>query len=467
MGKETAEIGQGIVSATAHLARRINMHASWRSASVSMLWGTGIALAFILIGRLVTIPIPEVFAVATILGGSLAIGIIRGLLARISALEAAMIADARLDLKERLSSAVELLGEKNRSAMAELQLEDAADHARSLDPKAIRPRIFPITARILPLALLCLIFFMYALSYYDRASIPAEIRQAIKQAGTEIEMSAQEMDENSLSREIVKLSEEMEITGRELQDESLTKKEALKNLSNLARKMETLKLTAEIAEELRSEMTPEKRRLLNELLKKLADNLRDQAFGKILSKKMEELSQEILKAQQAELSADALKELSAALEQMKVGASDIKALQQMSKQVTESKRDIGQMNLMLARGGNSAGTQEEEVQGRMGSGPPGKKPAGDSERNSADASRLIPTDAGYDSELDGQLSDAGRSVSTEIEADTEKGTSIVPYQEIYVKYRDAADDAIIRPAIPWTYKEHIKSYFDAIKPKEE
>ena len=65
------------------------------------------------------------------------------------------------------------------------------------------------------------------------------------------------------------------------------------------------------------------------------------------------------------------------------------------------------------------------------------------------------------------MSDEGRSVSTEIEADIEKGESIVPYQEIYVEYRSAADDAITRPAIPWTYKEHVKSYFDAIKPKGE
>ena len=450
------ETGKDIVSATANLARRLNAHAFWRMISVSMLWGVGIAIAIVFIGRLLSISIPKVLAVAIILGGSIIIGIIKGMLARVSTLEAAMVADARLQLKERLASAVELLEERKISQMAELQLADAAEYARSLDPKAICPRIFPVTARILPLALLCLMLLIYGLSYYDRAKIPGEIRQAIKQAGAEMESSARKIDRDSLSEKMVELSAEMEIVGREFQDKPLTKKEALKNLSNLARKMEALRLSDEIAGEMQGEMTPEKKRLLTELLEKLADNLRD-------VQKMEELSGKILKAQQAGLSVDALKELSAALEQMKFGNSDAGELKQMSEQLAKSKRDIGQLNLAVARGGS----REDGESGLMGDGPPGKRSAKDSDRKLADASRTIPEDAGYDSELDGQLSDEGRSVSTEIEADIEKGESIVPYQEIYVEYRDAADNAITRPAIPWTYKEHVKSYFDAIKPKGE
>jgi len=455
--------GQGIISATANLARRLNAHAFWRMVSVSMLWGVGIALVVVFIGRLLNISIPNGIVVAVISGGSIIIGVIKGMLARVSALEAAMIADAKLQLKERLASAVELLEDRNISQMAELQLEDAAEYARSLDPKAICPRIIPFTARILPLAMLCLMLFIYGLSYYDRARIPGEIRQAIKRAGAEMESSASGIDRDSLSEKMAELSAEMEIVGREFQDKPITKKEALKNLSNLARKMETLRLSDEIAGEMQGEMTPEKKRLLAELLEKLSDNLKDQAFGKSLSKKMEELSGEILKAKQADLSVDALKELSAALEQMKFGISDAGELKQMSEQVAKSKRDIGQINLAVARGGS----REDGESGLMGGGPPGKRSAKDSDRKIADASPMIPEDAGYDSELDGQLSDEGRSVSTEIEADIEKGESIVPYQEIYVEYRDAADDAITRPAIPWTYKEHVKSYFDAIKPKGE
>ena len=70
-------------------------------------------------------------------------------------------------------------------------------------------------------------------------------------------------------------------------------------------------------------------------------------------------------------------------------------------------------------------------------------------------------------ELDEQLSEEGMSVTTENESEYESGESTVHYAEVYVKYRDAADDAISRQEIPWVYQEHVKNYFDAIRPKEE
>jgi len=45
--------------------------------------------------------------------------------------------------------------------------------------------------------------------------------------------------------------------------------------------------------------------------------------------------------------------------------------------------------------------------------------------------------------------------------------SVMPYQNIYTKYRNAADDAITRSAIPRAYKEHVIRYFDAIKPENK
>jgi hypothetical protein len=432
------------------------MHTIWRLVSVSMLWGIGIAVMLVSISKFVAISIPVTPGVASIIVVSLLAGVVRGILARVSPLEAAMTADVQLGLKERLSSAVEILGEKHRSGMAELQLEDAANYARSLGPKAICPRVFPITAKVLPLAGLALMFLWWIPS---RSAIPAEVRQTIEQAGAEIETAAEEVDKDLLSDEVAELASKVELTGRELQDKPMTKKEALKNLSNLAREIETLKMMGKIAEELGSDMTPEKKRMLNELLEKLADNLRD-------LQGMEELSQKILKVQQASLSMEALRELSAALERMDIGASDMKALQQMSEQVAKGKREIGRVSLAAARGIDSASAQqEEESSGLMGGGAPGKDRAKDAEETVDASRRPIPSGEGYDSELEGQLSEKGRTVPTEIQADIEKGESVVPYEDIYVKYREAADDAITRAKIPWIYKEHVKSYFDAIKPK--
>lgn len=453
-----SESGSYVIAATAGLARRANTHAILRMVSVSMLWGLGIAAALISISKFVAIPVLLISIVASILGISLLAGIVKGILARVSALEAAIAADAQLGFKERLSSAMEILGEKHRSAMAELQLEDAANYARSLNPKDICPRVFPITAKVLPLAALVLIFLWWIPSRYE---VPAEVRRAIKQVGAEIETAAGAVDRDLLSDEVARLASKMETIGHELQDKPLTKKEALKNLSNLARDMETLEMMGKITDELKGDMTPEKKRILNELLEKLTDNLKD-------LQGMEEFSQRLLEAQQANLSIEALKELSAALERMRIGTSDVKALEQMSEQVAKGKRDIGRVSLAAARRMDSARAQTEEESGLIGGDAPGKKSAKDMKEVAELASRRLPPPGeGYDSELSIPVSEKGRAVPTEIPADMGRRESVVPYEEVYVKYRDAADDAITRTMIPWIYREHVKKYFDAIRPKGE
>jgi len=461
------ESGKAIDSVTTGLARRMNAHTMSRRVSVSMLWGVGIAVAIVCVSKFVSIPLPLISAVAIVLGISFIAGMIRGKLAQLSPQKAAITADAQLGFKERLGSAVELLEQASRREMAELQLEDAAEYARTLDVKAICPRLFPTTAKVLPLAMLILIFLMYVPTRYGRsAEVPAEVRQAIKQAGVEMETAVDKMDKELLSEATAELAKKTETAASELQDESLTKKEALKKLSNLVRETEALKMMGQIAEELTGDMTPEKRRILNELLDKLADSLKD-------LQGMEELLQEVMKAMQENLSPETLKELSAALQQMDIGASEMEALQKMAEQLAKGKRDVAQsMTKMFRRpidtgGTDSADTQDEES-GLMGSTAPGDKSAEDmKELPEYNPNQAISSDQGYDSELEGQISETGKSVTTEDKADLKKEEASVPYEEIYAKYRDAADDAIVRTKIPWKYKEHVKSYFDAIKPKEK
>ena len=461
MRRDASESREAIVTATTGLARRMNAHALWRSTSIFALWGVGIAAVFVFVSKFVTMPIPQALVAASVVGVSLVTGVIKGLMARASALEAAVMADAKLGLKERLGSSVELLRQGGRSEMAELQLKDAADYARTLDQKAVCPRVVPVTARILPVAWVALTLFLYALSLHGRpAEVPAEVRQRIERVGAEMEVTAEEVEKVLQSDGVAKLASKMAVTGRELQDEPLTKKESLRNLSNLAREIEALKMIGEVARELAGDTTPEKKRILNESLDKLAENLRD-------LRGMAELSQKVLEARQADLSVEALMELATTLEQMQIGTSDANALQQMSEQVKKGKRDIGQAALVALRGAGSPDAQIEGGPGLMGDGPPGKSPAKD-EEGTADHAPRQPIQPGEEYlELDGQLSEKGRMVPTEIHADAEKGESLVPYEEVYVKYRDAADGAITRTAIPWTYREHVKSYFDAIRPEEK
>ena len=337
--------------------------------------------------------------------------------------------------------------------------EDAADCARSLDQKAVCKHMFPMTARILPLAVVILAVFMYTLSPYGQAAqIPSEVRQT----GADMEMMAAGIDRESLSHRAAELASKIEAKGRELQDKPLTKKEALKDLSNLTRETEALKTMGEIAEKLEGNMTPEERQALKELLRKLTDNLKDMP-------QVTELSEEALKALQENLSPESLKNLAAALKQMGIKPSDAKALQKMMEQLAKGKRDVGQSMVRSPKTAGSSKPSEltaEEESGLAGSGAPGKKTAKEMKEEIKSASqRPITSDQGYDSELEGQLSENGRSTTTENESEYESGESTVPYEKVYVEYRDAADDFISKQEIPWIYQKHVKNYFDAIRPE--
>ncbi len=49
----------------------------------------------------------------------------------------------------------------------------------------------------------------------------------------------------------------------------------------------------------------------------------------------------------------------------------------------------------------------------------------------------------------------------------EKGISKIPYEELYVKYKSSADDAINTQNIPLIYRNQVKAYFDAINPNRK
>lgn len=452
-----AEIGEEIIDATSRLARRMNLCILLKLSSVPVLCGICAGTIFIFISKFVIIPVPTIPAVTASLVAGLLAGIARGMLARITLLEAAKSADTRLGFKERLSTAVEICGQKRGSEMSILQLEDAVKFARSMEPKAVCPRVLPMTAKILPLAFLAFILLVFAPLRYGRfVDTPPAVREAIKQTGFELETLSKEIAKKPLSHEMSKLASKMELNGRDMQDKPLTKKEALKNLSNLALNVETLEMMGELANELEREMTPEKKRILRDILEKLSENLRD-------LQGMEKLSQKTLKAQQANLSMEALKELSDALKQMKIGASDMEALQQMSKQVAKGRQDIGKAMLTATAGIESSVNQEEEDSGLMGGTAPGK----DTAKGAKAETYTSRPGGGFDSEIESQISGKGRTIDSGLDSNLEKVESLVQYEEIYAKYRDVADDAIARNTIPWIYRKQVKSYFDAIKPNTQ
>jgi hypothetical protein len=448
---------EDIVESLTRLTNRINIHSIIKYASISLFFGAGITAMFILASKLVPIPVPFIPAIIAIIGLSLIIGIIIGVMKRISLIDSARVADNKLNLKDRLASAVEIINNNNikLSAMAELQLEDASNYARKLDPKVAYPHIVPLNAKLLPIAIIALSLLTFIPARYGE---PSEIRQAIQQVGTKMETLTKEIDKSELSDEVSKLVSKAEDTGQNLQSKNVTKKEALEKISDLNRRVEAIKAINELSKNLKGEITPEKKLLLNELLEKLADNLKD-------FPDMTGLAQKISNTQQANLSNEAIKELIRALDEKRLASTDMRILQQLSLQLASGKQEITQKITTAFRTRSASGNSENIDQKAItssGEGAPGNESI---KASDTEPSRRLNLKGIYNAELEGKVSAKGSVVKTESVKTPEKGTSVVPYEKLYFEYRDSADNAVARSAIPRVYKEQVKRYFDAIKPQ--
>ena len=87
-----AQIEEDIKIAVSKLARRINIHHTAGQVSVFMLWEAAIAVIVVIIGKFAPVSIPMIFAIITVLCVGMFAGLVRGMMNRVSAIEAAKIA---------------------------------------------------------------------------------------------------------------------------------------------------------------------------------------------------------------------------------------------------------------------------------------------------------------------------------------------------------------------------------------
>jgi hypothetical protein len=445
-----------IIAGIGNLNRRINRYILFKKTSVSVFFGAVFAIIFIIISKFIFIPISVIPVVVAIIGISVVVGIIIAFYLKNSLLETAIFADNKLKLDDRLGSAVEIInGNARKLGLAELQLEDTLKYIRSLDPKSIYPHSIPLFAKFIPAIIIPIILaFLIPSQYGD----PKEARQIIKQVGLNIESSGKDIDKANLSDNMAKLVNRTIKVGRDLQNKIPTKKDALKNISQLNNQIDAMKTKNQLSEALKGEMTPEKKKLLAELMDTLMDKIAD-------IPEMNDLTQKIMKAQQADLSDEAIKELIKAIKTKGVSTADINALQKLSDQLAQGKQDIvtaqGSLTAFRTSTVGGKGETEKGIPG-AGDGAPGSDSVGGTEKASSGTNIKA---NGDEAELSGKVS-KGSIVTAESTKELEKGTSTVEYENLYIQYKSSADETIARTAIPIIYRERVKNYFDAIKPKQ-
>lgn len=223
-----------------HIRRRIRFLLAVRWAVLFALAGVAASLAGLLAVRIAGVPI-SVALDAAFLGVCALVGAAFGYLRRVTPLQAAVTTDARLGLRERLSSALDLRHALEADAMVQALVEDATRHAGSIDVREAYPLRLPRETRLLAVGLvaLALAVLLPGLPIFQSPQRRAE-RAAMREGGERIVRIARELKKNPATRDSElarRIAQNMEQLGKELRAARVGKKQALVKLHALTKEV--------------------------------------------------------------------------------------------------------------------------------------------------------------------------------------------------------------------------------------
>ena len=222
------------------IARRFRLLTVERRVLWCLLPGLAIALGLLVAHKLERLddPVPLMGAAVA---ASLLAGVLWGFLKRVSLLDAAMLADERLQLKERLSTALFVRNSATASALVPALLRDAAQHAERISPQQVLPHRAP-RAMWGVTALAVLIGGAWlapqiplGITYGQLA-----VRQQMKDQGRELRKIAQQAKQDAQARGLktpAELAAKLEKLAKELEQAKLSKKAALLKTGKLAEEL--------------------------------------------------------------------------------------------------------------------------------------------------------------------------------------------------------------------------------------
>jgi len=238
-----------ITRALAQVVARLRLVRWVRHAARGALIGTGLALVAVVLAHFDVLPdwLPlEVVLPAAILLG-VAVGTVTAFLRPIAPMEAARLAEARLGLKERLSSALEFeragVGKADPEAalLRRLQWEDAAAHAQALKPAQAVPLRWPWEAKALlgALALLALVLVLPNLPVFVPPALQTE-RQIVHKTGDNLQKTARLIQKQATQQNLEgtrRMAQAMQRLAKRLSSGKLDKKQAMVQINKLTQQM--------------------------------------------------------------------------------------------------------------------------------------------------------------------------------------------------------------------------------------
>lgn len=467
-----------IESRLVEIRRRMHLNLFLSHLARLGFWGLLLAGILLILNRLIPLPIPVSLAAPLPLAVGFAAALCLCLLRKSNLFAVARTVDTRLNLKERLSTALEAIhSAKSDDNFVRLQIKDAGDVARAIDSGASFPYTSPPTLKWIPIALFLIASaFVIPQMYEPPPPLSAAEIAAIDQAAETLESERNAVPDTDLARKIrdtigklrrsdidVNRSQaELSLLRDEIRSrknrvesgiDSFTK--AISETDELSKhfKGNTANEVASDLEKLAAQMnglTPGQRAELEALLKKIAQSLGDNPA-------MENLTNQLAELQTEAVSAEMLQRIARALLQ---STDEIAQLDRILQQIRTNRRNIALAGIELDRKTPGAAGS--------GSGSGGDSDAAESQDTMSGA-KPQPLNPPTDNpltylELTAPPSDSQAFTQVYVDEDpTGQGEpTYMPYREVYLHAQQAYAQAIERDEIPVKYREQVKAYLEAI-----
>lgn len=433
-----------------------------------------------------------------------------------SILHTAVSIDERADLKGRISSAWEFLGDKRRlDSPHQTQVRDAVSHARQIDVRSLFGLALPRYSFLVPVfaALLALSFYVppralppkaeAAVDYHrqrqlselrqlqdelkDVATDQKDIKEVIeKLRRVEERFDKGEMKDRDVMIELARLDEELAQKMAQLGVDKL-EGEVQQVLPHLMASAASRAAASKLKEGKPDEAAEEMRKLAEKMEKgELSDKDKQEmslnmgvAASKLGKPSKDSLSGDLSKASESLKSNDA-KSFESASQSMsdklkKLG--QLKKMQAMQKRISLTKSSLGQGECKECNGQGCSmcsGNGKKDGQG------PGKRGEGEGKEGGGKGGLKAGTETAGDPRGErNRLEDSYRNMvkisgmagngPVESETETTEGQtseSELDAKELYSEYAEVAEQAIEREDIPLSHRFHVKRYFQAIRPTE-
>ena len=480
----------------------------WLSfVTTSLLWGGVAACGWLLLTRLFPALGPAEWPAATMLGIAVAAGTALAIWNRPSTVRAALEADARLGLRERLTSSLELDGVD--APMIDELHADARAHVARIQVSRDFPVRPPRMLRWVAAPAVAFLVMYVAMPEWDllgHRERVAEARAKTQETQVKVERlravakPLREQPADELAADLEGAVEDLDRIAEALSKGEITDKQAFSRLENLQESLEksredlasespvpklqgdpkTLNQLQPVAQAMKNGEYDEAAQKLKEVMQKMADGTMSEKEVEALKSDMEQLAKMLggEESMMGEALAEAAKDLStgdleaavAALEQMDMSLGDLESMLTQMAQLDSMCSGIGECkSLMLGKKGQGAGSgRYGNFQGTtFAESPSGLGGPGRGRGNQI--GELPDTESAFDpTMLPGDMT-KGKILATIMQRavpDEDASATTEFSTEAIVAVRQQAEQALTQEEIPPGSREFVRQYFGTLEPDE-